>query len=302
MQPRRGRWLAPLVALVLVALQATAGKAATNPDLDPSFSGDGETTTSFVGPAGAVTVALNGGNILVVGVTAPQSEPGRIALAQYRPDGSLDPGFGSDGRVTTGFTGKQVTTADLVVLPDRRFVVGATVESGSTAHFALARYRPNGSLDPSFGNGGKEVADLGIGAWYLRDVIRLANGKLVAGGARNTTSPGGREFGRFGVARFLPDGSVDRDYGDDGHVVTSFRTRPGGNDQESAANGLAVDVQGRIVAVGWTSPDSCHFRWALARYRPDGGLDTTFSGDGRVLTRSPSTTRAPRPSASGTTT
>jgi uncharacterized delta-60 repeat protein len=49
-------------------------------------------------------------------------------------------------------------------------------------------------------------------------------------------------------------------------------------------NGLAIDVEDRIVAVGWTSHDSCHYRWALARYRADGGLDATFGGDGRVVT------------------
>ncbi len=282
---RRNGWLAPVLAMAVVALQAAPAGAVTSSDLDTSFGGDGEVVTSFGGPSGASAVAFTSRGILVAGVSSPHDAPARIALARYRLNGSLDPTFGGDGKVTTVFKAGQVTTADLLRLPSGRFVVGATVESASNAHFALARYRPNGSLDPSFGTSGKVVAGLGRGRWVLRDVIRQANGKLVAGGMRITTDPDtGRQFGRFALARFLLDGSVDRAYGDDGHVVTAFRTGSVGNDQESGVNGIAVDVQNRTVAAGWTSADSCHYRWALARYLPGGGLDATFGGDGRVVT------------------
>jgi uncharacterized delta-60 repeat protein len=277
-------WVAPLLALALVALQAVLGRAVANPDLDTTFGGDGEVTTTFPGPSGASSVAFTSRGILVAGVSSPSGAPAQIALARYRDDGSLDKTFGTNGRVVTGFAAGQVTTADLLVLPSARFVVGATVESGSSARFALARYRPDGSLDHTFGSSGKVVADLGLGAWFLRDVVRQPNGKLVAGGLRITTGAGGGQFGRFALARFLLDGSVDRAYGDHGHVITAFRTGTQGNDPDSGVNGLAMDVQSRTVAAGWTSADSCHYRWALARYLPGGGLDTSFGGDGRVVT------------------
>jgi uncharacterized delta-60 repeat protein len=274
-----------MLAMVVVALQAAPGGAVTNSDLDTSFSGDGEAVTSYAGPSGASSVAFTSRGILVAGVLSPHDAPARIALARYRVNGSLDPSFGGDGKVTTVFKAGQVTTAHLLRLPSGRFVVGATVESATSAHFALARYRADGSLDPSFGTSGKVVAGLGPGSWFLRDVIRQANGKLVAGGMLITTDPdSGRQFGRFALARFLPDGRVDRAYGHDGHVVTAFRTGPVGADQDSGVNGVAVDVHNRTVAAGWTSADSCHYRWALARYLPGGGLDPAFGGDGRVVT------------------
>jgi uncharacterized delta-60 repeat protein len=281
-RPLRG-WPAALLAMALVAVQAIPA-GATNPDLDASFGGDGEVVTGFTGPAGATSLAFTNRGILVAGVSSPSDGPARIALARYRDDGSLDTSFGGDGKVETVFKAGQVTTASLLMLPSGQFVVGATVESDTTARFALAKYRPDGSLAPSFGVAGKVVTNFGFGDWYLHDVVRQSNGKLVAGGLRITTGLGGGEFGRFALARFLPDGSVDQDYGDHGHLVTAFRTSSEGNDPDSGINGLAIDVQDRTVAVGWTSADSCHYRWALARYRADGGLDATFGGDGRVVT------------------
>ncbi|MFL5797813.1 MAG: hypothetical protein ACJ77A_07760 [Actinomycetota bacterium] len=272
--------------MALLALQAAPARAVTNSDLDSSFGGDGEVLTTFGGPSGATSVAFTPQGILVAGVASPRNAPARIALARYRMDGSLDPTFGGDGKVTTVFEAGQVTTVDVLRLPSGQFVVGATVESSALARFALARYRPNGSLDPSFGTSGRVVAGLGRGRWFLRDVIHQANGKLVAGGLRITVDPdSGKQISRFAVARFLPDGRVDRAYGVQGAIVTAFHTGSShANDPDSGVNGLAVDVQGRTVAAGWTSPDSCHYRWALARYRADGGLDATFSGDGRVVT------------------
>jgi uncharacterized delta-60 repeat protein len=94
----------------------------------------------------------------------------------------------------------------------------------------------------------------------------------------------------FGLARFSAAGSVDESYGDEGHVVTSFpihtddpKARP-----TSQIRGLTVDVAGRVVAVGsagYFGIDSCFIDWGLARYLPDGSLDRSFGGDGRVVTR-----------------
>lgn len=74
-------------------------------------------------------------------------------------------------------------------------------------------------------------------------------------------------------------GGLDTSFGGDGKVLTDF-----GSGSSDVAYALAIQPDGKIVAVGdsyegFGSPD-----FALARYWPNGTLDTTFSGDGRVTT------------------
>ena len=84
----------------------------------------------------------------------------------------------------------------------------------------------------------------------------------------------------FALARYHPNGTLDTTFGVDGLVITNF----GGG---SAAFAVALQLDGKIVAAGPTSDPSIDFRagnFALARYHPNGSLDTTFSGDGLVIT------------------
>ena len=99
-----------------------------------------------------------------------------------------------------------------------------------------------------------------------------ADGKIVAAG---TTSVGDNPK-NFALARYHGgDGSPDGDFGDAGTVVTDF----GGTEE---AWGIALQRDGKIVAAGSSCGNGCDF--ALARYRSDGSVDTSFSGDGKVLT------------------
>jgi hypothetical protein len=92
------------VALVL----AIANPAAAPPgDLDTTFDGDGKVTTGFPGGddlAGGVALQ-DDGKIVTAGEAFVSGIGVFFALAQYNPDGSLDPTFGGDGKVTTDFTG-----------------------------------------------------------------------------------------------------------------------------------------------------------------------------------------------------
>src|SRR5207247_587941 len=86
-----------------------------------------------------------------------------FALTRYNADGSLDPSFGQGGRATTDFGGSDVANS-LVMQPDGKLVAaGFTYNNFSawTEDFALARYNADGSLDHSFGQGGKVTTDFG---------------------------------------------------------------------------------------------------------------------------------------------
>jgi len=255
-------------------LPARAGES----DLDPTFGTGGQVTTAFPGRAGAEAVARVGHQILVAGDADVQGAE-QIAVARYRQNGRLDQTFGTDGKVIVRFPG-HAFASELVTLPDGRFVVGGTLFRPGTERdlIAIARFLPDGRLDSTFGGDGRVVADLGVGDWRVSAMVRQVNGKLVVGGShRGYDGPLS-----FMLARFARDGSLDRAYGNEGHVITPFP----GDQTDAYIAGMAIDVDGRVIAAGSMTTINviCRTNWALARYLPDGSLDRTFGGDGRVVT------------------
>jgi uncharacterized delta-60 repeat protein len=123
--------------------------------LDDSFGSGGITTTEFGRGGGASEVALRpGGRIVAAG-----GSDGRFALVRYRPNGKLDHTFSRDGKLTTSFGHRHHDRATATaVAADSR---GRVVAAGGA--FKLARYKKNGRLDPSFGEGGKVVSSFGHG-------------------------------------------------------------------------------------------------------------------------------------------
>jgi uncharacterized delta-60 repeat protein len=122
-----------------------------NGTLDTSFNGDGMVIT----PVGAsndrasrVTV-LGDGRILVVGYAWNGSD-WDIALVRYNSDGTLDMTFDGDGLVITPAGTLNPDSLDMVVQPDGRIVVAATVRNGSESDVMLVRYNPDGTPDRSF--------------------------------------------------------------------------------------------------------------------------------------------------------
>jgi uncharacterized delta-60 repeat protein len=137
----------------------------------------------------------------------------------------------------------------------------------------VARYDSDGGLDTTFGGDGKVTTNFTTGNDFAWDMALQDDGKIVlAGSARGAG-------GRFALARYNVDGGLDATFGGDGKVITNFNT---GSD---VATSVAVQDDGRIVAAGWSGPArSNNYRFAVARYDSDGGLDTTFGGDGKVTT------------------
>ncbi len=177
---------------VLFALLTPALAQAAPGDLDPSFGTGGKVTTDLGGTDDQiVSMALDSqGRIVAAGV-------GRAAydatLARYRPNGSLDPSFGSDGIVTIDFgDGAGFAVASSVAIdPHGRIVVAG----GSLGDFALARYHSDGSPDPSFGAGGTVTTDFGAHD-HAVSVARDSRGRIIALGER------GIQRGWFVLARY----------------------------------------------------------------------------------------------------
>src|SRR5262249_32302943 len=129
----------------------------------------------------------------------------------------------------------------------------------------------NGSLDSTFGTGGL-VAATGTGG--ATGIALQADGKILASANINT---------QFEVVRFNTDGTLDTSFGGTGIVTTAS-----GSDTTVRTRAIAIypnagtPNDGKIVAVGEGFPSAGGGTWVLARYNPDGSLDTTFGTAGIV--------------------
>jgi uncharacterized delta-60 repeat protein len=162
-------------------------------------------TTNFSGGSGeeAHAVAVQGdGKIVAVGASN-----GDFAVARYNPDGTLDTGFGTGGIVTTDFEGGDDVAHAVAVQGDGRIVVtGSEVTPPINApNFALARYNSDGTLDTTFGPGGKVTTDFGT-IDEAHAVAIQDDGKIVAAGWAGSDPLG---LFDFGLARYSQDGSPD---------------------------------------------------------------------------------------------
>jgi uncharacterized delta-60 repeat protein len=245
--------------------------------LDPSFSEDGRQTTDFGGKRdGALAIALQpDGRIVAVG----RSSAGDFALACYKSDGSLDASFSEDGRQTTDFGSTLDEAAAVALQPDGKIVAAGAAGPPGARGFALARYQPDGSLDSSFGEAGRQTSRY-TSTSSISSIAVQADGRIAAAGQAV-----GMGTSSFVVLRYTANGRPDRAFGSDGIVDTSFlnsRFEPFGD----FAGDVVLQPGGRIVASGaaTTRFSSGRTHFALARYRKGGSVDPIFAGDGRQST------------------
>src|SRR5215213_5473672 len=269
---------------VLALLIVVSGSAQASPgELDPGFAEDGKVVTSFAArDARAYAVAIQPDGRIVVAGAADSGDAGDFALARYGATGRLDRSFGSSGTVTTSLGNGYDAAASVALQPDGRIVAAGLSFDARTARygFALVRYNPNGSLDQSFGSGGKVTTSFEGGVARAHAVLVQPDGKIVAAGMM---APIGTFDSSFALVRYNADGSVDKSFGFGGRVVTGFGER------SSFVTGVALQPDGRIVAAGSRFESGgftgAFYGFALARYESDGSLDRSFGVGGAVTTR-----------------
>ncbi len=256
---------------------APQGPAGT---LDPSF-GSGGIVLTQVGDHGgsAGTVMLQpDGKIVAVGSAAIGNSAGR-ALIRYNADGTLDSAFGSGGKAVVLDVGFANGAA---LQPDGKVVTGGIAGSNGPAGYCmLARFRSDGSLDPSFGVVGVVATQLinpDSTPLYTNGctVALQTDGKLVV------SAPGGDgSAGRLGAMRFNADGTRDTSFGAGGAVIVPT-TYP-----YIRTTSIALQPDGKIIVVGGDidSTPGLQVRGnetMLMRLDPTGMLDTSF-GQGGVV-------------------
>ena len=273
---RRSMPLVVAIAVLPALLQAGAHR--NSGTLDPVFGTGGMVTTDVSGQEDlAVAMAVTPrGQIVVAGyVLGPGPGNLDVALARYDPDGTLDPSFGTDGRVVTDLGAVEVARSVAITRQGRIIVAGATSRSAGATDVLLLGYDASGHLDQGFGEDGVVVADLFGPDEGALDMAAMADGHIVVAGTVDFSAVG--PTADFGIARFDPDGSLDTSFGVGGTARVDF----GGSDFVAA---LAAHPSGAIVVAGTTLSATGDYDLALARLTRDGRLDPAFGSAGLVTT------------------
>ena len=251
-------------------------------ELDQTF-GIGGTVTAALdqGGDGLFALALQpDGKILGAGSLIHDNWTTAFLLARFNSNGSLDTTFANQGVAITGFGDTSTEGRAVVLQPDGKIIVVGMSGAGSYSElndFALARYNPNGSLDSTFGNGGKlkthfpGVDNTGSNATA---VALQSDGKIVVGGAYKNEGT----QRQFALARYNSSGSLDSTFGNGGLVTTSIGAG------EAHAMAMVLLPGGRIVLAGYSTAGQHNHDFAMACYSSNGTLDLNFGNNGRVNT------------------
>jgi uncharacterized delta-60 repeat protein len=260
-----------LLAMCMMLSAATFAQAGT---LDSTFSRDGIDKTK---PGSGRSVALQAdGKIIVAGyVYEPNPHVTGFTLIRYKPNGKIDASFGDNGSVFT-YLGGDINTANSVAIQaDGKIVVAGTYSKLSVNDFALVRYQQNGIVDSSFGKNGKVFTDFGGSYDEAQSVAIQADGKIVVAGFTQSKSDSKADFA---LARYNRNGKLDSSFGILGRVMTDYS-----NNSNDLCRAVVLQTDGKIVTAGYTAITLYNSYYALFRYLPNGNLDTTFGGTGKII-------------------
>lgn len=244
--------------------------------LDLTFSTDGKASIPIFGGDESGMALQADGKIVMVGGTFTD-----FVLARFDTVGNLDTSFSTDGKVTTDIAGgfADERARAVAIHPDdgRIVVVGEARQPAAPFKLALAmaRYMPNGDLDPTFGNGGI-VFDSALTARAFAVAVD-PDGNIVVAGDYDRSGNGVVNTDFF-VARYTRLGQLDATFGVGGIVVTDL----GGVDL--ARNVLLQPLDHKIVVSGdsidtSTSPSTL-LPTPVVRYDASGQIDPGFGAGG----------------------
>jgi uncharacterized delta-60 repeat protein len=257
------------------------------------YLANGQLDSSF-GSGGLVTLAQNAlqaanevliqpdGKLLVCGTLyVSLSSPTNSALWRFNPDGTPDTGFGNGGVVAPG-SGEPTLNhypGALLLQPGGKILIVGSGDSG----FFIIRYHPNGTLDTSFGNGGRVITTIQNGSG-ASDAAFQPDGKIVlAGSARD----GFASTTNMALARYSADGELDPSFGTGGTVVTNI-----GVGLSSYVSAMVIQTNGKIIIGGYRNLPFYENAAMLAGFNPSGTLDKSFGVGGYIFQQYYSTGQA----------
>lgn len=268
-----------LIAVLLCNINPVtkAHEAPPDENLDFTFGNGGKVVTDFAGSTdvGFAMVIQPDGKIIVGGQAGIAPSVTDYGLVRYNIDGSLDSSFGTGGKVSTDVGGLGDTISAIALQPDGKIVAAGFSFTAHIFDFSVVRYNSNGTLDTSFGNGGKVLTDLQNNDDEALAMVIQPDGKIVLAGF---TADSNFDLD-FAMVRYQANGSLDTSFGNDGKVITDF---DGSDDQGFS---LIRQPDGKLIAGGFAiDPKTSESNFALVRYNADGSIDESFGEGGKTTT------------------
>lgn len=247
------------------------------------FNSDGTVDSTF-GTNGLTLVDVNGdehafdavvqadGSIVVAG--ASYNVPGQDKLVmRFTSNGVLDPSFGNGGVVLIDDSFQFEHLRGVALQTDERIVVVGGGFDGDYPTMYMARLNTDGSLDSTFSGDGKLEFQLAEVNCFAMDVALQSDGRIVCAGPGQVI---GSSFDP-GVARCLPDGTLDSTFSDDGKVTIPWCIF------FDDVRAVAIQQDGKILIAGADSVSSQASTIAVSRFFADGTLDSAFGQNGTVM-------------------
>lgn len=265
--------------LALIITQCISAQGSLG--LDLTYGTDGKVITNLNSGEDVARggILQNDGKLLVAGYTFDSVFGYDFICLRYNQDGSLDTSFGTNGVTQIDLqVGSDDRAYSIDLQLDNKIVIAGFSDDGTGRDGALVRLNSNGSIDSSFGNGGIVITDFGEADEFNVVKVHLVTGNIVCAGTsyRSTT----RSNGVF--SRYLPDGSLDTSFNNDGKIE-NLPSPVSGTLRELSIEDMAIKSNGKITAVGWleytgqTGSAASHYE---CRLNTDGSFDPTFSNNG----------------------
>lgn len=241
--------------------------------LDNSFGTNGIAIANSGGTDVSASILIaDDGKIYLAGDTDQN-----FSIAKFNANGTLDTSFGTNGWFMTTFDGSMSIIEQIAFQNDGKIVMGGfAINSVGTYQMAAARINADGTLDSSFGIGGKVTLNFGVEHDIAVAIALQTDGKIVLGGHTFIRSNPRLAYD-FAVVRLNTDGSFDTTYGNNG-VATAQVV-----DEANYTNGMIIQADDKVV-LGGRTVKLTDYDFAMVRFDINGQLDTTFGNNGKVST------------------
>ena len=201
-------------------------------------------------------------SILTAGATYKSNGESDSILSQYDNSGALDNGFANSGKMISGLSNDDEVKKLATDSNGNIYLVGySSTNSNGDNEFMLAKFKPDGNIDNSFGNSGM------VKEWIIGDIIKgraiaVHNNYIIVGSVNKTQK-------QVTISKYDFNGNIDFNFG----IGIG-----GSNNNDIDINDLVIDSSGNTYIVGWIQNSDKDIE--IIKLKPNGQLDASFNNSG----------------------
>ncbi|WP_186644579.1 delta-60 repeat domain-containing protein [Fluviispira vulneris] len=251
----------------------TLAKYNKDGSLSSSFGTGGIVQTAIGGEAAInALVAMPDGSIIAGGYSKNCANNSLFTLVKYKPDGRINPTFGSRGIVQTLIGNSTSMIRSLTLLNDGNILAaGYSLQDDKSPIMTLAKYNGYGTLVEEFGDDGIVLTQSGLSSQFFT-AITLPDNSIVAGGYVNIDL-----FTKvYALAKYNSLGKLDSSFGANGVSLTPIG-------MASYVLSLAVSADGALIAGGYSEGVERISFFTIAKFDNKGNLQSNFGENGLIL-------------------